>query len=75
MRTLTKVILICAHLFICLSNLTFSQAPDTMWTKHFGIGIATSVEQTIDSGYIIGGDDNQTFTSKLIKTDTNGEIE
>ena len=52
--------------------------PDTLWTKtfdYFDFGVGTSVQQTMDGGYILAGIDYGSATSIIIKTDSNGEEE
>ncbi len=45
---------------------------DTLWTKIFAAGGGSSVEQTSDGGYIIGGGRTINTPVHLIKTDSNG---
>jgi hypothetical protein len=69
------VFLFVAHYIFIIS--LFAQAPDTMWTKTFG-GVewdeGRSVQQTIDSGYVIVGGIGGfgVMDVYLIKTDTWG---
>ena len=61
-----------------LITLPFAQAPDTLWTKTYG-GTENdrgyTVKQTVDGGYIIGGETNSFGTEHgyLIKTDQYGD--
>lgn len=59
---------------------TFSQSPDTLWTKTYGGAeweIGFSVQQTNDGGYIIAGQTNSFGAGGndvyLIKTDSEGD--
>ncbi|MCK4305440.1 MAG: T9SS type A sorting domain-containing protein [Candidatus Eisenbacteria sp.] len=44
---------------------------DEIWTRHFGGGGAYDVQQTIDGGYILTGDDGGSV--KLVRTDADGD--
>ncbi len=80
MRALTKVILILAFIFYYLPHITFSQSPDTLWTRTYGgagSDVGYSVKQTNDGGFIIAGATNSfgagDYDIYLIKTNQFGD--
>ncbi len=67
-------LLFIAYLF--LQFVSFAQAPDTMWTKTFGLinaDIGFSVIETNDGGFVITGVANTTDLG-IMKTNSNGNL-
>jgi len=74
-----KTLLINIVLVVAIFHSSFSQAPDTMWTKIIsnGGGSCTSVKQTIDRGYVLAGNNfpqPDEYRWWMIKTDSSGHI-
>ena len=62
--------------FLFFQLTTFSQAPDTMWTKTFGLissDVGTSVIETTNGNFVVTGLANTTDLG-LLKTDANGNL-
>ena len=62
--------------FLFLQLTIFSQAPDTMWTKTFGLissDVGTSVIETTNGNFVVTGLANTTDLG-LLKTDANGNL-
>jgi len=68
------------YVLVLLSNLVFSQAPDTTWTSNYHRGsydMAYSIQQTSDNGFILAGEShliNTNYTDiMLVKTNAMGD--
>ncbi|UCE65760.1 MAG: T9SS type A sorting domain-containing protein [Candidatus Zixiibacteriota bacterium] len=65
-----------AVLLIALQAAVFAQAPDTLWTKHYGgsrSDEAWQLKQTPDGGFIVVGYTGNTKDILLLKTDSSGD--
>jgi hypothetical protein len=68
MRYITIFTLLC--LLITFQFLP-AQAPDTLWTKTFGVGFGNCVIETSDSGYVLVGEKEEDVY--LLKTNSVGD--
>jgi len=68
-------ILLFTLVLIIFTPFISSQAPDTLWTKTFGVGSGRKVLETSDGGYIITGNRHSGINSDvfIVKTDLNGD--
>jgi hypothetical protein len=69
-------VLLLAAIVLITPLYTYAQAPDTLWTKHYGgpgFDEGWQVKNTPDGGYIIVGYTGVPTDIYLIKTDSNGD--
>jgi hypothetical protein len=69
------ILIIAAFLFV-LPISAFAQAPDTLWTRHYGYGgndEAWQIKHTPDGGFVIVGFSQILGDIYLLKTDQNGD--
>jgi hypothetical protein len=72
----TGFLLLTGLLLFILSSALPAQAPDTLWTKHYGFDgndEAWQLKSTPDGGFIIVGVSEQNGDIYLLKTDENGD--
>jgi len=59
-----------------LTVLSYAQAPDTLWTRHYGYSAedqAWQLKQTNDGGFIVVGQTGSPLSIYLLRTDANGD--